>query len=113
MRHVDPQRHRILFTVGVALVVVNIPIGWVGLLACGALAAARREPRWAWVGVAIYASSWALLGVGVLITGKAGVARAREILRRRRRYRGILHLRRLQRQRPPSRPTSRDRSPPG
>jgi hypothetical protein len=94
VRHVDPQRHRVLFTVGVALVALNVPLGWLGLLVCGALAATRREPRWAWAGVAAYAFSWVLLGVGLLITGKAGVARAREIFRRRRRHRAILHLRR-------------------
>lgn len=98
MRHVDPQRHRVLFAVGVTLVVLNMPTGWLGLLICGALAAARREPRWVWVGIAIYAFSWVLFGLGVLISGKAGLARAREVLRRRRRLREILGLRRLRRE---------------
>jgi hypothetical protein len=98
VRHVDPQQHRLLFATGVALVVVNMPLGWIGLLACAALAAGSGHPRWLWVGVAIYVASWLLLGLGVLITGKAGVARAREILRRRRRLREILSLRRLRRE---------------
>jgi hypothetical protein len=85
---------------GVALVAVNMPLGWIGLLVFAALAAGSGNPRWIWGGVIVYVSSWVLLGVGVLITGKAGVARAREILRRRRRgrrLREILHLRRQRR----------------
>jgi hypothetical protein len=97
MRHVDPQRHRAWFAVGVALVVLNVPLGWIGGLVCAALAAEQRDPRWLWRGAAIYAFSWVLLGVGVLISGKAGVTRAREILRRRRRLREILQFRRRRR----------------
>lgn len=98
MRHVDPQRHRLLFGLGIALIAVNMPLGWTGLLVFAALAAARREPRWIWAGVTVYAASWALLGLGVLIAGHAGVARAREILHRRRRLREILHVRRRRRE---------------
>jgi hypothetical protein len=98
MRHVDPQRHRMLFRVGIALVVVSMPMGWVGLLVFAALAAARGEARWIWGALINYALSWALLGVGVLIGGNAAVTKAREILRRRRRLREILRLRRCRRE---------------
>jgi hypothetical protein len=100
VRHVDPQRHRFVFATGVALVAVNVPVGWIGLLVCAALAAEERDPRWVWAGVAVYAFSWVLLGLGVLITGERGMARTREILRLRRRgrrLRELLHLRRLRR----------------
>jgi hypothetical protein len=83
------------------LVAVNVPLGWIGLLVFAALAAGSGEPRWVWAGVATYVFSWVLLGIGILITGKAGVAQARELLRRRRRgrrLREILHQRRRRRE---------------
>lgn len=98
MRHVNPQRHRLLFGLGIGLIAVNMPLGWIGLLVFAALAAARREPRWIWAGIGVYAASWALLGLGVLIAGHTGVVRAREILHRRRRLRELLHLRRRRRE---------------
>ena len=101
MRHVDPQRHRAIFATGITLIAVSSPLGWIGLLGFAALAAAKRNPHWVWPGVGIYALSWVLLGIGVLITGKAGMARARELLRLRRRgrrLREILHLRRQRRE---------------
>ena len=92
MRHADPQRHRVLFAVGVALLAANLPVGWLGVLACGALAAATCDPRWVWGGAAIYAFSWGLLGVGALITGTAGIAHVRELCRQHPRCRAILGL---------------------
>ena len=85
MRHVDPLRHRVLFAIGIGLIVVNVPFGWGALTVGAALAVALKQPQWLLWGMIGYGVSWVLLGVGVLITGRTGLAKAREIRRRRRR----------------------------
>jgi hypothetical protein len=97
MRHVDPQRHRVLFAIGIGLLVINVPLGW-GMLAAGAaLAVAWKEPRWLLWGTIGYGASWVVFGLGALVSGRTGIARAREIRRRRRRLAELLHLRRVRR----------------
>lgn len=79
----DPEQHGKLFAIGIGLMLVNVPLGWLGLLAASALAAATGTARWLLVGAVIYGISWVLLGVGFLLAGKAGIHRVREIRRRR------------------------------
>jgi len=97
VRHVDPQRHRVLFGIGIGLIVANIPVGWVGGLGFAAVAAVTKDHRWALLAIGTYLASWAVMGVGVLIAGKAGLERARHIMYRRRRLKELLHLRRQRR----------------
>lgn len=97
MRHVDPQRHRILFGLGIGLIIANIPIGWGGGLGFAAAAAVTKDHRWAILAIGTYIASWGILGLGVLIAGKAGMERAQEIMHRRRRLKELLHLRRTRR----------------
>lgn len=98
MRHVDPQRHRILFGVGLGLILLSFPVGWAGGLGFAAAAVASGERRWLLVALGVYLASWLIMGLGVLIAGRAGVERAREIMRRRRRLRAILLHRRQRRE---------------
>lgn len=98
MRHVDPQRHRILFSLGIGLILLSFPVGWAGGLGFAAAAVASGDSRWLLVALGIYLASWLIMGLGVLIAGRAGRERAREILRRRRRLREILLHRRRRRE---------------
>jgi len=98
VRHVDPQRHRILFGVGLGLILLSFPVGWAGGLGFTAAAVASGERRWLLVALGVYLASWLIMGLGVLIAGRAGVERAREIMRRRRRLRAILLHRRQRRE---------------
>ena len=98
MRHVDPRRHRILFAIGIGLIIANVPVGWGGALGFAALAAFTKDRYWLLVAVGAYVFSWVLLGLGVLIAGKTGLERARRILRRRRRLKELLLGRRLRRE---------------
>ena len=68
---------------------------WLGFAAA---AVASGDSRWLLVALGIYLASWLIMGLGVLIAGRAGRERAREILRRRRRLREILLHRRRRRE---------------
>ena len=61
------------FKLGVALIVVNVPLGWGAGAVGAALAAFTHRKAWLVAGVAAYVLSWGLLGLGVLLAGPDGV----------------------------------------
>lgn len=84
-------RRRHWFKVGVILLIVNVPFGYSGVAACTAMAIANRHACWCWLllGGGIYGLSWAMLGIGLLLTGAEGVKyvkglRGRQLRRSRR-----------------------------
>lgn len=72
------RSNRKFFFFGLALLVLNPPLGWLGAAASAWLAWRRADPRYLVWGVIIYGFSWLLLGVGVLFAGPRGLQIARE-----------------------------------
>ena len=69
----------IKFNIGLALLILNFPVGYGGLLATGALAARTEKPFWLLVGLGFYIVSWIMLGLGVLLAGAEGIKKAKSI----------------------------------
>lgn len=68
------------FKLGVFFLIFNLPFGFGGAAAAGAAAVATgNKAFWTGVGVAIYASSWAMLGLGVLLAGADGKRYVKEL----------------------------------
>jgi len=66
LRHAENLR----FKVGFWLVVVNGPVGYIGLLTASLIAGARNDVRWLYGGTLCYGFSWAMLGAGTLLLGR-------------------------------------------
>lgn len=57
--------------IGALMLVLNIPFGWGGALTCAIIAARSAKPDfWCVVSGVIYAISWLMLALGVLLTDK-------------------------------------------
>ena len=54
---------------GLLLLVVNIPFGYLMLLAGTFVASFAKQPRWLVLGTIGYALSWLMLGLGVILAG--------------------------------------------
>jgi hypothetical protein len=71
------------FKLGVFLLILNIPYGIGGAAIAASIGVASGHKLfWSAVAVAIYASSWAMLGLGVLLAGPEGLQYARELRNR-------------------------------
>ena len=57
------------FTVGLILLLGNVPFGYGALALCSALAAARDSYAWGIAGGICYVLSWVMLGAGILLVG--------------------------------------------
>jgi hypothetical protein len=84
--------HRLRFNIGLALLLLNVPIGWGGLALGGIMAVWTNRHGWLVGGIALYALSWVLMGLGFVLAGHSGWVRARAFWRRRTR---LIHLRGL------------------
>ncbi len=83
MKHLNGRKHRILFKAGVILLVVNVPIGYGGVAIGALVSAITRDPRGIMVGAGIYALSWVVLAVGILLLGPGGYRYAKDFWRAR------------------------------
>jgi signal transduction histidine kinase len=71
------------FRIGMWFLVVNIPLGYLAVLGGAAMAAASDRPAfWMTSGAVLYAISWLMLGAGVLLAGREGLAIVRDYRRR-------------------------------
>jgi len=70
------------FYVGILLLMANQPLGWLALLICNALAIGRHSIFFTYLGFTLYALSWVVLGVGVLLAGPEGVRYSRLLMKR-------------------------------
>lgn len=69
--------------IGVFLLVSNIPMGLIGFALAGTMAVLTgRKAFWAVIGIIIYAFSWAMLGLGMLLAGPQGVQYVRKLRRK-------------------------------
>ena len=75
-------RPRAAFRIGLVLLVANVPLGYGGIAAGVALAAATKNRIWLTVGFGLYALSWGMLGLGILLAGREGIEYLREKRRR-------------------------------
>ncbi|MDI6756894.1 MAG: hypothetical protein QME32_02610 [Endomicrobiia bacterium] len=66
------------FIVGIILLLSNQLVGWGGMLLFGNLARKTGRRMYYFLGVAVYAVSWAMLMVGVYLVGRE---RARAVMR--------------------------------
>jgi hypothetical protein len=76
---VVPPRTGFRFKLGLVLIVANWPVGYGG--AAVALAWGRatgQDKLGALIAAVLYALSWGMLGAGVLLAGKEGLARTKE-----------------------------------
>ena len=81
------------FKIGIALLAINVPIGWGGMALCALLAAWTHRKTWLTIGFVLYAVSWALLGIGFILAGHGGWIQVRHYRKRRARLQHLLKLR--------------------
>jgi|GEM_PF-2533995 len=67
------MRVSIRFLLGVILLVINQPFGWGALVVFALWAVKTQKAVFYLIGVAAYALSWGLLGLGVLLAGPEGI----------------------------------------
>jgi len=60
------------FWIGIILLVTNQPLGWGGMIISNALALKSHNIFYTYLGFGIYALSWGMLGLGVLLAGPQG-----------------------------------------
>ena len=70
------------FRIGIILIVVSQPFGVVALLIFNAIALHNHNAFFSYIGIAGYALSWAMLGLGILLAGKEGITYSRSLFKR-------------------------------
>ncbi|MCD6418272.1 DUF116 domain-containing protein [bacterium] len=70
------------FWSGVALLIINPPLGWVGFLIGGYLSAKYENPKYMFIATIIYAITWGMAGMGLLLAGPKGVALAQNFFKK-------------------------------
>jgi len=89
----------VLFRIGLVTVVASFPLGYGGLVLFAVLAATRQNHEWLYGGVACYALSWVLMGIGFWLGGRPAYDYARHFWHLRERRRKLFHLRRTRAER--------------
>ena len=56
--------------IGILLLLINVPVGWLGLTYFICYAKQTGKKIYYWIAFLIYAFSWVLLGLGVYLCGK-------------------------------------------
>jgi hypothetical protein len=74
---VNRSRNKTLFYVGVALLLINSPLGYVGLGVAGLIYAKTGNAFWLKVGGGFYVFTWAMLGLGAFLAGPEGLVLAK------------------------------------
>lgn len=74
------------FYIGIILLITNQPIGWAAMVACNAIAINKHNIFFTYLGFGLYALTWGMLGLGVLLAGPEGIRYSRLLLKRAWRY---------------------------
>ena len=74
------------FYIGILLLTINQPLGWVALLVCNAIAIGTHDIFFTYLGFVLYALSWGMLGLGALLAGPEGIRYSRLLAKRGWRY---------------------------
>ncbi len=69
------------FKIGIFLLVVNIPLGWMGIVVGSYLSAHFKNPRFHILSGILYGLTWVMLGVGIILAGPKGIEIAKKKLR--------------------------------
>ncbi|MBW2544780.1 MAG: hypothetical protein JRD43_04825 [Deltaproteobacteria bacterium] len=85
--HAPPQgeeaiKFSLRFWIGIILLTTNQPLGWAAMLACNAIAINKQSIFFTYLGFALYALSWGMLGLGVLLAGPEGIRYSRLLLKK-------------------------------
>jgi len=70
------------FWIGIVLLTTNQPLGWGAMLACDFIAINKQDEFFFYLGIALYALSWGMLGLGALLVGPEGVRYSRLLLKK-------------------------------
>ncbi len=70
------------FLIGVFLLILNYPVGWIGALVSGTLAVKTNNSVYYTWGAGLYGFSWIMFGVGALLTGSQGIRYSRQWIRK-------------------------------
>jgi len=81
-----PQKFSLRFWIGIILLTTNQPLGWVALLVCSALAIDEHSEFIFFFGIALYALTWGMLGLGALLAGPEGLRYSHLLLTKSWRY---------------------------
>lgn len=57
--------------IGITLILINVPFGWGGALICGYYGQKTGKKFFYVLSILVYALSWVMLSVGVLLCGKS------------------------------------------
>lgn len=79
-------RFSLRFYIGIILLTINQPLGWGAMLICNAIALNRQDLFFTYLGLVIYALTWGMMGLGVLLAGPEGIRYSRLLLKRGWRY---------------------------
>ena len=72
---------RTAFWIGVVLLIVNPPLGWLGFILGGYFSAKYQTPRYMVIATIVYAITWGMAGTGVLLAGPKGVMIAKSFIK--------------------------------
>ena len=80
------MKFSVKFWIGIVLLTTNQPLGWGAMLACDAIAINKHDEFFFYLGIALYALSWGMLGLGMLLAGPEGIRYSRLLLKKVRQY---------------------------
>jgi len=75
-------RFSLRFYIGILLLTTNQPLGWGAMLICNAIALNRQDLFFTYLGLGLYALTWGMMGLGVLLAGPEGIRYSRLLLKR-------------------------------
>ncbi|MBW2631090.1 MAG: hypothetical protein JRC90_04910 [Deltaproteobacteria bacterium] len=82
MRGEKTMKFSLKFWIGIVLLTTNQPLGWGAMLACDAIAINKQDEFFFYLGIALYALSWGMLGLGALLAGPEGIRYSRLLLKK-------------------------------
>jgi hypothetical protein len=68
--------------IGIILLITNQPLGLGAMLICNALAIKKHNALFSFLGIGVYALSWGILGLGLLMAGPEGVKYSRSLFKK-------------------------------
>ncbi len=76
------MKFSVKFWIGIVLLTTNQPLGWGAMLVFDAIAINKQNEFFFYLGIALYALSWGMLGLGALLAGPEGIRYSRLLLKK-------------------------------
>jgi hypothetical protein len=76
------MKFSVKFWIGIVLLTTNQPLGWGAMLVCDFIAINKQNEFFFSLGIALYALSWGMLGLGALLAGPEGIRYSRLLLKK-------------------------------